>query len=76
MQQSPKMATAAFSGPTTRSKYAQALADIVCRGGTKQIQPPLTMTELAQAVIDDDSKAALEFANEMFDEDSGQLLKY
>ncbi len=36
----------------------------------------LTITELAGAVLDDDPKAALEFANEIFDMDSGQILKY
>ena len=36
----------------------------------------LTITELAGAVLDDDPKAALEFANEIFDADSGQILKY
>jgi hypothetical protein len=34
------------------------------------------MTELAQAVIDDEPTAAVEFANEVFDEESGKLLKY
>jgi hypothetical protein len=34
------------------------------------------MTKLAQAVIDDDPTAAAEFANEVFDEESGKLLKY
>jgi hypothetical protein len=31
---------------------------------------------LAEAVLDDDPKAAFEFANEVFDADSGQMLKY
>ena len=90
------------SGPTTRSKYAQALADIVSNGERlygKTLKGPLafirnediqrtrsshryptwvalTITELAEAVLDDDPKAALEFANEIFDADSGQMLKY
>jgi hypothetical protein len=34
------------------------------------------MTESAQAVIDDDPTAAAEFANEVFDKESGKLLKY
>ncbi len=34
------------------------------------------MTELAHAVIDDDPTAAAEFANEVFDEESGKLFKY
>jgi hypothetical protein len=34
------------------------------------------MTELAQAVIDDDPTAAAEFANEVFDKESRKLLKY
>ena len=80
------------SGPTTRSKYAQALADIVSNSERlygKTLKGPLafirnediqrtrsshryptrvalTITELAEAVLDDDPKAALEFANEIF----------
>ncbi len=91
LQQSPKTAqaprvvtatdnkplcTVLTSGPTTHSKYTQALANIVSRGLSMQSRPPLDMTELAQAVIDDDSTAAAEFANEAFDEESGKLLKY
>jgi hypothetical protein len=34
------------------------------------------MTELAQAVIDDDPTAAAKFANEVFDKESGKFLKY
>jgi hypothetical protein len=34
------------------------------------------MTGLAQAVIDDDPTAAVEIANEVFDKESGKLLKY
>ncbi len=34
------------------------------------------MTELAHAVIDDDPTAAAEFANKVFDKESGKLLKY
>jgi hypothetical protein len=90
------------SGPTTRSKYAQALADIVSNSERlygKTVKGPLafirnedlqrtrsshryptrvalTITELAEAVLDDDPKAAFEFANEVFDADSGQMLKY
>jgi hypothetical protein len=41
-----------------------------------QSQPPLNMTELAQAVMDDDPTATAEFANEVFDEESGKLMKY
>ena len=36
----------------------------------------LTTTELEKAVLNDDSGPALECANEIFDEDSGQMLKY
>jgi hypothetical protein len=39
-----------------------------------QRQPPLDMTELAQAIIDDNPTA--EFANEVFDMESEKLLKY
>jgi hypothetical protein len=89
-------------GPTTRSKYAQALMDIINKGERLQgerltgrvafirkqdmerkrssnrypTRVALTITELAQAVLDDDPKAAVEFANEVFDADSGQMLKY
>jgi hypothetical protein len=65
-----------ISRPTTRSEYAQALVDIVSRGWSTQSQPSLDMTELAQAVIDDDPTAAAELANEVFDGESGKLLKY
>jgi hypothetical protein len=65
---------ASSSGPTTRSKYAQALAYIVSRGRSMQHQPPLNMTELAQAIIDDNP--TVEFTNEVFDMEYEKLLKY
>ena len=34
------------------------------------------MEELAQAVLDNDPKCAVEYANENFDEESGKLMKY
>jgi hypothetical protein len=68
--------TGVVSGPTTQSKYAQALANTVNRGGRMAGRVALIITELAQAVLDDDPKAALEFANEIFDADYGQMLKY
>jgi hypothetical protein len=34
------------------------------------------MIELAQAVLDDYPVAAAEFAGEIFDEESGKLMKY
>jgi hypothetical protein len=70
------LCTVPTSGPTAHSKYTQALANIVSRGWSTQSRPPLDMTELAQAVIDDDPTAAAEFSNEVFDEESGKLLKY
>ncbi len=91
LQQSPKTAQAPrvvtatvdkplcivpTSGPTTCSKYTQALANIVSRGWSTQSWPPLNTTKLAHAVIDDDPTAAAEFANEVFDKESGKLLKY
>jgi hypothetical protein len=91
LQQSPKTAqaprvvtatinkplcTVPTSGPTACSKYTQALANIVSRGQSTRSQPPLDMTELAHAVIDDDPTAAAEFANEVFDKESGKFLKY
>jgi len=67
----------AISGPTTRSKYAQALADIVNRvKSPATTKKSLAMTELAQAIFDDNQFATKEYANEVFDEESGQLLKY
>jgi hypothetical protein len=68
--------TVPISGLTTRSKYSQALADIVRRGQKRQSRPPLNMTELAQAVIDDNPTAAAEFVSEIFNEESKKLLKY
>jgi len=62
------------AGPTTRSKYSQALADIVTRSRSRRSKPPLNMMELAQAIVDDNP--TIEFANEVFDEDSGKLMKY
>jgi hypothetical protein len=83
--QAPRVVTATIdkplcmvltSGPTTCSKYTQALANIVSRGRSTQSQPPLNMTELVHAAIDDDPTAAAKFVNEVFDEESGKLLKY
>jgi hypothetical protein len=65
---------ASSAGPTTRSKYSQALADIVKRSRPKGSQPTLDMMELAQAIVDD--MPTIEFANEVFDEDSGKFMKY
>ncbi len=64
------------SGPTTWSKYAQALADIINKDDKYPPRVALTITELAGVVLDDDPKVALEFANEIFNADSGQMLKY
>jgi hypothetical protein len=64
------------SGPITLSKYAQALADIINKDDKYPPRVALTITELAGAVLDDDPNVALEFANEIFDADSGQMLKY
>ena len=63
------------AGPTTRSKYAQALAYITKRGPPTRNKPQLDMTELAQAIIDD-NPTLIESANEVFDEASGKLLRY
>jgi hypothetical protein len=52
-----------------------ALANIVSRGQSTQSRLSLDITELAQAVIDDDPTAAAEFANELFDKESVKLLK-
>jgi hypothetical protein len=34
------------------------------------------MAELAQAILDDNRTMIIEFANEVFDEETGELLKY
>jgi hypothetical protein len=68
--------TVPISGPTTHSKYTQALANIASRGLSTRSRPPLNMTELVQAVIDDDPTAAAELTNEVFDKESGKFLKY
>jgi hypothetical protein len=63
------------AGPTTRSKYAQALLKIANR----QFEPRTRstyMTELAQAILDDNPTRVIEFANEVFNEETGELLKY
>jgi hypothetical protein len=62
-----------LSGPITHSKYAQALSGIVSKNKMSQAGPPLNMTELAQAIMDDHPS---EFANEVFDKETRQLLKY
>ncbi len=68
-------ATATNNGLITQSKYAQALADIVCRRwATPSSQ--FSMIELAQAVLGDDLSITPEQAFEVFDSDTGKLLKY
>ncbi len=68
-------ATATNNRPITQSKYAQALADIVCR---RQATPSLqlSMIELAQKVLGNDLSITPEKAFEVFDDDTGKLLKY
>ena len=68
-------ATVPNNGPTTRSKYAQALADIVCRRRAPP-SPQISMMELAQAVLDDSPLTTTEQSFEVFDDDTGKLLKY
>ena len=65
-----------ISRPITRSKYAQAVEALLKRGRRSQSQPRNQMEELAQAVLDDDPRCAVEYANEIFDEESGKLMKY
>jgi hypothetical protein len=64
------------SGPTTRSKYTQALLDIANRVKLPTSRRHLDMTELAQATLDDGPHATTQFANEVFDEESGKMLTY
>ena len=61
-----KRSTTVHSGPTTRSKYAQALQDIVPRYPRRH--PAGNRVEVAQAMT--------EMACEIFDEESGTQLKY
>ena len=67
---------AKISQPITRSKYSQAVETMLNRGRKSQSQPRNRMEELAQAVLDQDPKCAVEYANEIFDEESGKLMKY
>jgi hypothetical protein len=46
----PLRTAGVVSGPTTRSKYVQALANIINRGGRMAGRVALTITELAEAV--------------------------
>jgi hypothetical protein len=68
-------ATVPNNGPTTRSKYDQALADIV-RRRRAPLSPQLSMMELAQAVLEDNPLTTTEQAFVAFDDDTGKLLKY
>ena len=63
------------NGPITQSKYAQAVNDIVCGKRSSSISQ-LSMIELAQAVLDDNAVTTTKQAFEIFDEDTGKLLKY
>ena len=65
-----------LNGPTTRSRYVQAVKAMLSRGRPTQSLTDNCMEELAQAVIDDNRAQAIEYANEVFDEDSGKLMKY
>ena len=65
-----------LSGSTTRSRYVQAVKAMLSRGRPTQSLTDNCMEELAQAVIDDNRAQAIEYANEVFDEDSGKLMKY
>ena len=63
------------NGPITRSKYAQAVNYIVC-GKQHSATPRLSMMEMAQAVLDNNASTTIKQAFEIFDEDTGKLLKY
>jgi len=65
-----------------RSKYAQAVEHMLDRGrrdrgryNARQSRQQF-FQEFAQAVLNDNPKSAVEFANEIFDADSGKMLKY
>ncbi len=59
----------------TRSKYARAVSDIVKRRRLPR-NCAVKMTELAQAILDDNPTTAVEHANEIFDAETGHVLKY
>ncbi len=64
------------SGPTTRSKYAQAIDEITNRRHSPRLGIR-QMAELAQAIMDDDQKKSTsEFASKVFDAETGEWLKY
>ena len=63
------------NGPITQSKYAQAINYIMC-GKQHSSTPRLSMMEMAQAVLDDNASTTTKQAFEIFDEDTGKLLKY
>ncbi len=69
------VATVPNNRPIIRSKYAQALDDIVRRQQAPP-SPQLSMMELAQAVLDDEPLKKIEQAFEIFDDETGKLLKY
>ncbi len=60
----------------TRSKYARAAAEIIKRRQSPRIWSDSQMTELAQAILDDNPNTSWEYANEIFDDETGKLLKY
>jgi len=68
--------TSSINAPVLRSKYSQALLDIVKRRRTSPRRPIRYGCELAQAVLDGRQVCATECAHEIFDEESGKLLKY
>jgi hypothetical protein len=67
-------ATKTNNGPITQLKYVQALADVCRRQATTSSQP--SMMELAQAVVGNDLSITPEQAFEVFDDNTGKLMKY
>ena len=61
---------------STRSKYARAAAEIIKRNQSPRMMINSQLTELAQATLDDNLNTSSEHANEIFDDETGQLLKY
>jgi hypothetical protein len=82
---SPRVATATIDKPiqanqdigsTTRSKYNQALTNMIKRRQSPRHRKAPNMMELAQAILEDNPNPTKEHACEVFDEESGKQLKY
>jgi hypothetical protein len=68
--------TTATKGPSTRSKYAQALTNFVNRRRTGCYFLTTEKRSMVQAIVNYGPRAAAEFANEICNDESGKLFKY